>query len=88
MYRPQVSKDTVKVTLEQVILRLYNRLEQKGYGAFVTSHEILGSLEEELLEYKIEVLKKGSAEAKVRELEDIAIAAIFGIASFVTTTGE
>lgn len=88
MNRPQVSRDTVKATLEQVILRLYNRLEQKGYGAFVSSHEILGSLEEELLEYKIEVLKKGSAEAKVRELEDIAIAAIFGIASFVTTTGE
>lgn len=46
-----------------------------------SGHEILGIIEDEVQEYRDEVHAKSPAEHKVEELKDIAVAAVWGIAS-------
>lgn len=58
------------------------RVKEKGWLSFASRHEILGILEEELLELKEAVrVHKGGRHAVEDELEDIAVAAILGLAS-------
>lgn len=58
-----------------------DRIEEKGRGAFVSSHEILGILTEEMTEFTEAVHAKSSDEEKIAELTDIAVAALIGITS-------
>lgn len=67
-----------------VYIKLLYRLDQKGPGVMASSHEILGIIQDEVIEYRDEVHKKSNAGAKIEELKDIAVAAIFGIASIQT----
>jgi len=62
--------------------KLMYRVGQKGPGTLVSSHEILGIITEEYQEYIEEVTMNSPEEAKVQELLDIAVAALFGVASF------
>jgi len=57
----------------------YNRLEQKGYGKFASSHEILGIITEEYWEL-IEAVKSDNFKNIKHELNGIAIACILGLA--------
>lgn len=57
------------------------RAKQKGMGVMASCHEILGIIEDEVQEYRDEVHAKADAESKIEELKDIAVAAIWGIAS-------
>lgn len=57
------------------------RANQKGMHVMSSSHEILGIIQEEMTEYQVEVHNNADKGAKIEELKDIAVAAIWGIAS-------
>lgn len=62
--------------------KLKFRVAQKGYSSYSSVHEILGLLTDELQEYRDEVHgNKLGREEQVQELLDIAVGAIWGIAS-------
>lgn len=67
--------------LEEVDEKLSRRMLQKGMGTYASIHEILGIVQEEVTEYQEEVHAKNDREAQVQELIDIAVGAIWGIAS-------
>lgn len=56
------------------------RLAHKGHGSYASRHEILGIVEEELLEAKEAIRVDGQAgyDHYAQELLDIAVAALFG----------
>lgn len=80
--RPKISEHNFDMALASVIAKLEYRRKQKGDGIMMSSHEILGIMEEELYEYKKALHDKTAAQYKKDELIDIAVAALFGIASF------
>jgi hypothetical protein len=79
--RQQLGKDDLEKALTEVVNMLFFRARQKGMGSMASNHEILGILSEEFAEYRDAVHAKGNQEEKVNELIDIAVAALFGIAS-------
>ena len=63
-----------------------SKLDGKGVGIFVSSHEIVGKLREEVRELETEVFGKGAdivdRPQRMRdELMDIAVVALHGVAS-------
>jgi len=60
-------------------LKMYGTLSKKGFGAFASSHEILGVITEEYKEYT-EAFSE-NVDAIISELYDIAVVAVFGVAS-------
>jgi len=56
---------------------LQRRLDQKGYGTFLSTHEILGVLSEEFDEFEAAVHKNNQEEV-LKELMDVAVGAVFG----------
>lgn len=79
--RHQLIEEDLENALTVVGLKLRFRAKQKSLGTMASSHEILGIINDEVQEYRDEVHAKGSPEGKIAELIDIAVAAIFGIAS-------
>lgn len=82
--RTFISRETVYSVMTQVGDALQSRINEKGQGSFASSHEILGVLKDELEEFRDEVHAKSGDLRKVEELTDIAVAAIFGIASITS----
>lgn len=82
--RQQLTHDQLEIAAEGVFNKLLYRAKQKGLGTMASSHEILGIIQDEVQEYRDEVHAKAPADAKVEELKDIAVAAIFGIASITS----
>lgn len=80
-HRPELDISCGTAALEAVAHKLEYRLNQKGRGSFASSHEILGILIEEMTEFTEEVHKNSSSDELVKELLDIAVAAVWGIAS-------
>ena len=78
--RKQLSVEQVRVAARNTELKLFLRLDQKGYGTFASRHEILGILSEEHLRELIKAVHEEPLEGVRRELLDIAVTAIFGIA--------
>lgn len=77
--RPQITAERLNAANAALVGKLLWRLKQKGRGAFLSRHEILGSIEEEHIELVLAV--KGEPLACVRdELLDIAVGALFGVA--------
>lgn len=79
--RQQLTMQDLFNAVTAVEAKLKYRAQQKGLGSMASSHEILGIIEDELQEYRDEVHAKSIPKAKIEELKDIAVAAIFGIAS-------
>jgi hypothetical protein len=79
--RHQLDQLDLAKALALTVEELRRRTKEKGMGVMVSSHEIQGILDEEFDEFKDEVRNNGSAERKIEELLDIAVGAIFGIAS-------
>ena len=79
-FRPQISDDAVGKAVKFVTEELYRRLREKGDGAFVSRHEIVGIIGEEFDELKTEVHNNSGSRDVISELADIAVPAIFGIA--------
>ena len=79
--RHMLSAMDLEKALDAVRTKTWYRMRQKGRGATASSHEILGCIVDEVEEYRDEVHAKSDGEAKVQELLDIAVAAVWGIAS-------
>ena len=79
--RHQLTIDQLTEAINSVVEKLEFRVGQKGLGSMASSHEILGILTDELAKFRDEVHQKSGADRKVAELIDVAVAAIFGIAS-------
>ena len=46
MERTQISKESIEAGIDDLVKKLYFRLDKKGYGTFASIHEILGILQE------------------------------------------
>ena len=79
--RHQLTMMDLQLATESVAAKTEYRAVQKGLGVMASGHEILGVIEDEVQEYRDEVHAKSADELKIDELRDIAVAAIWGIAS-------
>lgn len=79
--RSQIPHSTFKEIFKELEYRNNVNIQDKGLGAFASNHKIYGVLAEELNEYLDAIQQKQSSADKIDELYDIAVAAIFGIAS-------
>jgi len=73
-------EDAIDPILEEVHDNWVSRLDEKGEHIFVSSHETLGVISEEVDEYKKEV-RKNNKDHQRKELLDIIVACLHGIAS-------
>jgi len=60
--------------------KLFVRLQEKGHGISVSTHEIVGILEEEMREVW-DALRENNNEGLYQELLDVAVACLLGMAS-------
>jgi hypothetical protein len=81
MNRPQISDEVLEQAIRGVLDKLNTVISTKGRGSFASSHEIWGVLEEEVDEYKTATITNEFNARKIDELRDIAVVAIFAIAS-------
>lgn len=84
--RYQPDRQVIDRFLGDIKRRIHERLDEKGDGIWVSSHEIMGVLEEEVREFKDAVHGNGNGLYTKRvemteELKDIAVAAVWGIIS-------
>ncbi len=78
--RTQKTTDDAKKEIALIEAKLKTRLNEKGYGTFVTGHEMLGVIDEEMLELKMAVIAN-DPHALEHELTDIAVACIWSLVS-------
>ncbi len=78
-HRQQITEQQVSDAAGLVRYWLFERLEKKGFGAWLSRHEILGFLAEEYTETIEAVHSKSPIEVR-NELIDIAVGCIFGVA--------
>ena len=78
--RPQMSDNALDRAIEDVIRKMSGRLEQKGRGIFLSSHEIEGIVGEEVREFQ-QAVEANDSKNQREELTDIAVSAILGIVS-------
>ncbi len=84
LIRPIVFRQYVREAIEAATEKLNRRLHKKGYGAFVSKHEILGILTEEYKELIDAVQSEpvnGGRNSVRAELLDIVVGCLFGVAS-------
>lgn len=86
--RKQIDPDVIDQVLDTVRKNLYDQLLEKGYGGFISNHEIYGVLAEEMTEYLDAVHANKKDIEKINELSDIAVGAIFGISSIIGGSTE
>lgn len=68
------------IVIRELIKKLLYRLKENGNGIYASSHEILGSLSEEVHEFEHAVHDNDNRQMQ-RELLDIAVACVWGIVS-------
>lgn len=78
--RVEVSKEVLASVFQEAKLKMDALLGEKGRGSLVTPHEILGVLDEEYDELR-EAVRSNIGRAVYEELKDIAVGALFGMAS-------
>jgi DNA-binding ferritin-like protein len=79
--RQQVGPDAVYRAITDATDKLCERLRQKGSGTFASRHELLGIMAEEMHELVRAIHEeKADLSGVRRELLDIAVTALFGIA--------
>lgn len=84
-HRPQIVNSKIHNAHYHVLKRLFERLEEKGHGAWLSRHEILGFVTEEYDELVGAVHEKSLEEVK-EELKDIGVACTFAIACIDSKT--
>ena len=82
--RQQMTAHDLDHAVSVVHEKLRYRADQKGLGTYASIHEALGILMEEMKEFTDEVHAKNSRQKQVEELKDIAVGAIWAIASIHT----
>lgn len=80
MNRPEFTKNDVFGISGGVQDMLLSQFAHKGWHSLVSTHEILGIVDEEHFELT-EAVRDGDATEIKKELWDIAIAALYGILS-------
>ncbi len=79
-HRPQITRAQVRRAISETTIKLFDRLDNdKGWGSWLSRHEILGFLEEETYETK-KAVHEGCLEDIASELKDCAVGCIFAIA--------
>ena len=79
MKRPKFTPSGLENALQQVETKMHQRLVEKGDGAFVSRHEVLGVCAEEWVELNIAVQFDALPPVKA-ELLDLAVACVLGLA--------
>jgi len=85
--RVQLNNDQINQGVDDVLKKLFYRLEQKGYGTFSSRHEILGVMAEEYKEF-VDAIHSKNYDNMKEEVLDLAVAAIFGYVCFEEKTIE
>ena len=80
MPRPEISDTTVDALMARFRRELEAEIEKKGRAGWVSSHETLGAVIEEIDELKAAIHDNDLHQA-VSELVDVMIAAFWGLAS-------
>ena len=78
--RADVPKEIRDLAMGEVSRRMEQKMKKYGERTFVSSHEIYGILAEEMDEF-LSAVRKGDVDGIKDELIDIAVAAVFGLAS-------
>jgi len=78
--RPKVNVDDIALVFKETRDKLNQRLNEKGNGIFVSSHECFGILQEEVNEY-LDTIQANDKVEQYNELMDVAVAAMFAMAS-------
>jgi len=86
-FRIEVTTEALQYALDEAKSELSRRLSQKGHGGFASTHEMFGVLMEEIDELS-EALHDNDQEQFVAELKDIAVAALFSLASIHDNTHD
>ena len=84
-HRQRITKGELREVVKLVSYHLFRRLDTKGYGTWLSRHEILGILEEELYETK-KAVHEGTIEDVRYELVDVAVGCLFAIACINSKT--
>lgn len=79
--RPLLNRDSFTFVLEAQKRHIEQLIMRKGYGVYSSRHEILGIIEDEVVELRDAIHDKLDDEAVIRELQDIASGAMWAIAS-------
>lgn len=79
MNRPQISELQIQQVVANFEMALRERLQQKGHGAFVSTHEIVGVVAEEYDEM-MDALRQNNRPNFRSELLDVAVGCVFGVA--------
>lgn len=80
-HRPQITKEQVRRAIDETSLKLFDRLDNdKGWGSWLSRHEILGFLTEEAFYEVTKAVHEGSLDDVADELKDTAVGCIFAIA--------
>ncbi len=80
MKRDTLSKQQVDATFNKFKAFFYEKVEKKGYKAFVGTHEVYGFLAEEV-EEALHAMWHNEKEEFNQELFDIAMVCLFGYMS-------
>jgi NTP pyrophosphatase (non-canonical NTP hydrolase) len=76
LQRPQVSTENLLKASEIIMTQIGKRLDQHGRGAYVSSHETLGFMQEEYKEFVYAVHSNDDDHISA-ELEDVAVVVEF-----------
>lgn len=77
--RPEISSEKFEEAMVLIRKGIDKAINKHGYGGFVSWHEILGKIDEEHVEFINEV--RDETDKRLDEIVDIAVAAIWGVAS-------
>ena len=80
MIRDRITAEELYRAMDEVDNAVDRRLNEKGWGAFVGPHETFGVIAEEVKEL-LDELQANSVVGFRKELIDIAVACIIGLAS-------
>ncbi len=79
-HRPQITRQQVQRAVNETTVKLFDRLDNdKGWGTWLSRHEILGFLTEESYEVK-KAVHEGTLSDVADELKDVVVGCIFALA--------
>ncbi len=81
MIRDRITVEELERAVTEVSNHVSRRLEEKGWGAFAGPHETFGVIAEEFNKELLDELRANSVVGFRKELIDIAVACIIGLAS-------
>jgi len=83
MERPHFDEGNIFGCHTMVFEKLMQRLQEKGPGIYISSHETLGIVTEEYHEL-VKAVQDNDTEAQFDELLDLAVACVAGMASIAS----